>query len=83
MCMSGASLANAEERAIQARHLIEEGLFAERFVALEAEYIEQWRDAKTVEERESLHAKIRAMADIRLDLVSIITTGDIAAKSKS
>lgn len=77
-----ANLADAQERAIQARHLIEEGLFAERFSALEAEYIEQWREAATVEDREYLHCKLRAMQDIRLDLVSIITTGDIAASNK-
>lgn len=75
-------MSDKEERAHQARHLIEEGLFAERFTALEAEYIANWRAATTIEDRERLHCKLEVMDEIRLDLVSIMTTGDIAAAQK-
>jgi hypothetical protein len=76
-------LSDKQERAIQARHLVEEGLFAERYAALQAQYIDEWKSAKTIEERERLHAKVAVMDEIRLDLVSIITTGEIDAENRS
>ena len=50
---------------------------AEVWAKLEAEYIEQWRSAKSVRRREYLHHRIAAMDRLKADLRSVITTGEI------
>lgn len=73
---------DATERAIQARHLLDEGLFAECLSKLEANYIEQWRESRTTEARENLHRLVNLIDQLKADLRSVITTGDIEAVKK-
>lgn len=72
-----ASLADKIERAVQAQHLVDEGLFAESMAKLEAEYLELWRNARSVRRREDLHRLIVLMDRLKSDLKSVITTGKI------
>lgn len=65
------------ERAVQASHLVDEGLFAECLAKLEAEYLNQWRDARSVRRREDLHRKIQLIDRVKAELKSVITTGKI------
>jgi hypothetical protein len=75
-------LSDKQERAIQAAHLLEDGLFAESMAKLEASLIQQWRDAKTVQEREECHARILAIDSFKADMRDVIVTGEIAAKEE-
>jgi hypothetical protein len=70
------------ERATQATHLLDGSLFAESMAKLEASLIQQWRDAKTVQEREECHARILAIDSFKADMRDVITTGEIAAKEE-
>lgn len=65
------------ERAVQASHLVDEGLFAESMAKLEAEYLDLWRNARSVRRREDLHRLIVLMDRLKSDLKSVITTGKI------
>lgn len=78
-----ANLADKIERAVQARHLVDAGLFAESLAQLEAEYIAKWRASKDPAEREDLHRLVNLIDRFKADMRSVITTGDIAAKERA
>lgn len=69
-----------EDRAAQAKALVDSGLFAESLAKIEANYIQLWREAKTTEQREDYHRRICLIDEFRADMREVITTGDIAAK---
>lgn len=75
-------MSDKQERAVQAAHLLDGSLFAESMGKLEASLIQQWRDAKTVQEREECHARILAIDSFKADMRDVITTGEIAAKEE-
>ncbi len=75
-------MSDKQELAIQAAHLLDGSLFAESMAKLEASIIQQWRDAKTVQEREECHARINALDSFKADMRDVITTGEIAAKEE-
>lgn len=78
-----ASLADKIERAVQAKHLVDEGLFAESLAKAEASYIAQWRASKDPAEREALHGLVNLIDQFKADMRSVIITGDIEAKARA
>ena len=44
---------------------------------LEAEYLDLWRNARSVRRREDLHRKIQLIDRVKAELKSVITTGKI------
>ena len=69
-----------EDRAAQAKALVDAGLFAESLAKIEAHYIQKWRDASTTEDREDFHRRVCLIDEFRADMREVIITGDIAAK---
>lgn len=70
------------ERALAARRLVEDGEFKRACDALRAEYFEDWQQAKTVDEREECFRLVKTLDRLTLDLISVITTGDIEARER-
>lgn len=50
------------------------------FEKLKAEIVAQWLAAKSLEERERLHAKVSVLAEVQQTLTSTIAQGTAAAK---
>jgi hypothetical protein len=70
------------ERALAARRLVEDGEFKRACDALRSEYIDEWQRAKTLDEREDFHRLVKTLDRLTLDLISVITTGEIEAQSR-
>ena len=43
---------------------------------LEDKYFREWRDSKTVEERETIHSKLKVLADLKFSLINSINEVD-------
>lgn len=71
------------DRALRARLLVDDGEFKTACDALRAEYIEEWQQAKTLDERENFHRLVQMLDRLMLDLISVITTGDIEAQKRA
>ena len=56
------------------RFLADEAVIA-AFTKLEEKYIAEWKGSKTREERESLHAKVQVVEDVRTQLRAIVDNG--------
>lgn len=63
--------------------MVEEGEFKSACDKLEADYVAEWRDAKTIEAREDYHKLITLMDRLKLELVSVITTGLIEEQKQA
>lgn len=50
--------------------------------AVELKYHHEWAQARTVEAREFIWAKLKALTDVTLDLTSAIMDGDMARKEQ-
>ena len=68
------------ERGYQAKALLENTFLAECLDGLEAKYLDAWRRAVTVEKREDAHRFVTLLEDLKQDLRSIATTGEIALR---
>jgi hypothetical protein len=63
---------NSEIMARMARNLLEDDAFANSLTRLEATYIEKWRRADTVEEREFVWHRLNALHEVRNDLQTVV-----------
>lgn len=68
------------DRAVRARALIDQPMFAETLADLEASYIAKWRNTRSVdfESREANWHAVQAIADIRSALQRMIADGNVA-----
>lgn len=62
----------------EAERLLADETFKKTLARLEAQYVETWKQAKTVEEREVTHARLKALGDIRGTLNAMAGARDMA-----
>jgi hypothetical protein len=67
-------------RGERAKSLLNDELLVAAFDATRARCIAAWESASTVEQRESFHARVLAVADIRKELLRIVNDGTHAAQ---
>lgn len=68
---------NKSERGHQANQLLANSLLQESLAALTDQYVQSWRQAKTVEAREDCHRYVMVIDKFQDHLRSIATTGEI------
>jgi len=66
-----------------AEDLLRNELLAEIFDALDEQYVQAWRGAKTVEVREDAHRYVTIIDKVISDLQSVALTGDLDRKRKA
>ncbi|HAH10217.1 MAG TPA: hypothetical protein DCL48_08960 [Alphaproteobacteria bacterium] len=67
-------------RGLQAQQLVDQ--VKAHIQAVEMKYHHEWARASTVEAREFLWAKLKALTDVTLDLMAEITDGDMARREQ-
>lgn len=66
---------NPIDRGERAKALLANGLLREVLDGLEAQYVQAWRQARSVEAREDCHRHVCLIEKFVADLTSIATTG--------
>lgn len=71
------------ERGLSAKALLDNPTFKDVMSEMATAYTETWKTAKTVEAREDLHRYVVLIEQLKADLQSMATTGDVlTAKRK-
>ena len=68
------------ERGYQAAGLLENPAFKDALTNLIQRYVDAWMSGKTVEAREDAHRYVTLVNELRQDLASTMTTGDLTRK---
>lgn len=63
----------------RAEELLEDEVLAAAFTALEVEYTREWRQGKTLEDRERAWAKVHAVEEVHRKLRAALANGELAA----
>ena len=71
-----------QERGVRAAQLLESDLLKEAFAALEAQYIEAWREtgARDTDARERLWQALQIVGKVRGHLQAVASNGQLAAR---